>query len=583
MWNVIKQFMAAPVFSHDEDKTRSAALLNPLLIGLFVVDVIAALATVFVFAQKLGSGVAVLAVLAICVTAKVLMQRGRVRLAGLLFVVGVWLPVCAIFVLSDQRSMSVVAMVSTTVIAGLILGRQAAVIVAALSSLAPLAATVAAMLGSPLPNIFPSPQLAGWVMLTIGLTMVVLPLNMALRSLGDALLRAQAYAAELEEQRKNLESLVAERTAELTRRTGYLGATTAIAAQMAAAQEDIQNLLDRVVDVIGRQFGFYHVGLFLLDDAHEWALLQATSSEGGRRMLERKHRLRVAAIGGGTGTRPEGIVGDVAGRGQSRVVQDVGVDRVFFNNPDLPGTRSEAALPLSVRGQVIGVLDVQSLEPQAFSDEDVQVLQALADQVAVAINNAELFHQAQASVEGERRALGERARQAWQELLQARPDLAFVSDEQGIAYFNSWEPPMKQAVLSGQTVLGQDDGAARVLAIPIKVRDQVVGVVDGRKPDGAAWTVEEMSLLQALTDQLSTALEGAQLYDATQRRAAREQLTRQITDRMRATLAWDELMQVAVNEMANVLGASRAFVQWVSDDRSILLTGASDGEEGRPR
>jgi GAF domain-containing protein len=140
------------------------------------------------------------------------------------------------------------------------------------------------------------------------------------------------------------------------------------------------------MDLISKQFGFYHAGIFLLDERDEYAVLQAASSEGGRRMLERGHKLRVGEVG---------IVGHVASTGEPRVALDVGEDTAHFAHPDLPNTRSEMALPLKVQDRVIGVLDVQSTHEAAFSEDDVAVLQTMADQLATAIANARLFEQVQ--------------------------------------------------------------------------------------------------------------------------------------------------------------------------------------------
>ncbi len=553
MWNKIKQFLAAPVFADDEEKTRSASLLNPLLLSLFVVDALGALATPFVFAEKLGSSIAVAFIFVIAIVAKILMQQGHVRVAGLVFIIGTWLPISAIYQLSGQRSFSGAALVSLTVIAGLVLGRRAAVVVAVLSSLTSLLIYIAAELGYPLPDLFPTSQSANWVMFTIGLAMAVVPLNLALRSLNTALNRAQRYAAESEQQRARIETLAEERAQELNRRTGYLGAATAIAAEVVAVERDPQVLLQRVTEIVSQQFGFYHTGIFLLGDNKQWAVLQAASSEGGQRMLQRRHRLRVGA---------EGIVGAVAAHGQYRIAQDVGEDVVFFANPDLPETRSEVALPLRVRREIIGVLDVQSTAPSAFTAEDVNVLQALADQVSVAVNNARLLRQVEESLTAARRAYGQMAREMWLELLRARPDLAFASDESGVAPFTTWEPQMKTAAQTGQVVGEGDD-----LAIPIRVRDQVIGVIDGRKPDGAAWSEEEISLLQTLTEQLSTALEGAQLYEDTQRRAVREQLAREITAEMRRSLDVTTVLQTTLHQLRTSLGLSEAEV-WIEETSS---------------
>jgi len=175
--------------------------------------------------------------------------------------------------------------------------------------------------------------------------------------------------AQLEDLVGSLEQRVAERTHDLERRAVQMDAAAQVARE-AAAIRDVGQLLDATSRLISDRFGFYHAGIFLLDEVREYAVLRAASSIGGRRMLARRHKLKVGEVG---------IVGHAAGRGEPRIALDVGEDAVFFDNPDLPRTRSEMALPLKVRGQVIGVLDVQSTEEAAFSEDDVAILQTMAD------------------------------------------------------------------------------------------------------------------------------------------------------------------------------------------------------------
>jgi methyl-accepting chemotaxis protein len=190
-----------------------------------------------------------------------------------------------------------------------------------------------------------------------------------------------SMTAQLRELIGSLEQRVAERTHQLE--------AAAQVAREAVAIRDADRLLDQTTRLISERFGFYHVSIFLLDEAGEYAVLQAASSEGGQRMLASAHKLKVGR---------SGIVGYVAGTGKSRIALDVGEDTAFFGNPNLPETRSEMALPLKVQERVIGVLDVQSAEAAAFSDEDVAVVQVMADQLAVAIENAQLLRATQQTV-----------------------------------------------------------------------------------------------------------------------------------------------------------------------------------------
>jgi len=550
MWDNIRRLLAPPVFAGDEEKTRVAALLNAILWTFVAVCITAALFFIFLPNPELS-----LPLIAVFVLGNVgllwLMRRGYLFAASLLFLVGIWTLMAAVCVfLGGTQSSAYWGFVVVVIAAGLLLGGRGGTAFAALSVVAGLGIAL-----SQSANLFPSrlgvrSPLEQWLPLSLFVVVAAGLLNLASRGLSEALLRARRNAAELEKQRAGLELTVQERTRDLARRARYLEVTAAIAREATSELEE-GGLITSVVNSISRQFGFYQVGIFLLDSTREWAELKAASSEGGQRLMARGFRLRVGQ---------EGMVGYVAQHGEPRIALDTGKDAVFFDNPDLPQTRSEATLPLRARGQVIGVLDVQSTEPEAFTQEDATVLQTLADQVAMAIHNARLFRQVEESVEVERRAYGELAGQAWANLLRAQTGLGFVSNRQTVAPAGDvWTPDMQAALESGQTASGQDVAA---VAIPIKVRDRVIGVIDGRKRDGSGqWTQGEIALMQTLAEQSAVALESARLYQDTQRRAARERILREISDRMQGATDIEALMRITAEELNKALGSSRAYVR----------------------
>lgn len=143
-----------------------------------------------------------------------------------------------------------------------------------------------------------------------------------------------------------------------------------------------EELLNRVTQLISEQLGFYHVGIFIVDPDQHYATLKATNSEGGRALIARGHRLKVGE---------QGLVGYVTGTGEPRMVMDVADDATHFANPLLPLTRAEITLPMRHRGQIIGALDVQSVHPDAFTQDDFTALQIMADQLANALVNARLY------------------------------------------------------------------------------------------------------------------------------------------------------------------------------------------------
>jgi GAF domain-containing protein len=334
-------------------------------------------------------------------------------------------------------------------------------------------------------------------------------------------------------------------TADLARRSTQLE-TAAQVARDAAAIHDVEGLLEQTAGLISDRFGFYHTGVFLLDEEGQFAILRAASSDGGHRMLERGHQLAVGKVG---------LVGRAAASGETRIALDVGADAAFFDNPDLPDTRSEMALPLVVRGKTIGVLDVQSTQEAAFTRDDVAILQTMADQVALAIDNARLLAEAQAALEATRRAYGELSQQAWTELLSSRKEWGYRYTRKAVTPTKGdWHTEMLQAIQSGQSVHETGTGEP-TLAVPLKVRDQVVGALRFSKgAEGGDWLPDEISQLQTLAEQVSVALDSARLYQDIQRRAARERLTAQVTARMRQTLDLDAVLQTAVREISSALG-----------------------------
>jgi GAF domain-containing protein/HAMP domain-containing protein len=366
---------------------------------------------------------------------------------------------------------------------------------------------------------------------------------------------AQAFnsmTAQLRELIGSLEQRVADRTRNLRAAAEVARATTSVL--------NPDELLRQTVDLVRERFDLYYVGLFLLDEERRFAVLRAGTGEAGQKMLARGHRL---GVGG------DSMIGQCVAKAEARIALDVGEEAVRFDNPLLPETRSELALPLRSRGQVIGAMTVQSVEEAAFDEADIAVMQTMADQVAVAIDNARLFTESQAALEAERRAYGELSWQAWSELLRARTDWGYRYASQSVTLVvGDWRPEMRQAERTGQSVQnleraeGGDGMGGPTLALPIQVRGQVVGVLDFRKDEsGERWTDEEIALLETLTDQLSVALESARLYQETQRRAARERLTREITDKMRRASSVEDIVQSAVDELHKALGTSRTFVR----------------------
>jgi GAF domain-containing protein len=342
----------------------------------------------------------------------------------------------------------------------------------------------------------------------------------------------------------SLENRVKDRTSELERRSKLLKAVADVGKAVTSFR-DLSELLQQTTYLIHENFGYYHAGIFLLDERKEYAVLSASNSEGGRRMLDRKHQLRVGETG---------IVGYVTRNAKARIALDVGKDAVFFDNPDLPQTRSEMALPLVVGGQVLGALDVQSTESQAFSEEDISTLQILAEQIAITIQNANLYNETKKALDAAHMSYAEQSREAWSKILRNQPRVGFLATppETVQVHPEQIDPQLAKSFETGDVVYGSD---GLTISVPVKVRGQVIGAIRLKKSEIAeAWTQDETNLALVLSDQLSGALESARLYKESQQLAARESLISDMSARISAVSQTDAILRETVQELGQTIG-----------------------------
>ncbi|MBC8504159.1 MAG: GAF domain-containing protein [Anaerolineales bacterium] len=365
-------------------------------------------------------------------------------------------------------------------------------------------------------------------------------------------------AEQLSDLYRELEQRVIDRTQDLELRSKYLLASGQVA-QAASSILDRNELMQQAVELIREHFELYYVGLFTIDEIAEWAILQAGTGEAGMAMLARQHRLQ---IGGGS------MIGWSIENAQARISLVAGEDPVQLATEELPDTRSEAAIPMRARGRVIGALTVQSDQPNAFNDDSIVALQTMTDQVGVSLDNAQLFTEVQESLANTRRAYGEVSEELWQDLSKRRLDLSFRSSESGVQQIDQQDalPEALLALDKGEFVVGNVDGgqSKQTLAIPIKVRGNVIGVLDAHKPETEIWTEDEIELIGSLTEQLGIALDSAQLFEQTQQRAIREQMTAEITAQLRETLDIETVLKTATRELRKSLNLAEVEIKLAS-------------------
>lgn len=352
------------------------------------------------------------------------------------------------------------------------------------------------------------------------------------------------------------EQRVIERTAELEQSTlksekrAQELRTISEVARAVSAETKLETLLSEVTNLVSRTFGFYHVGVFLIDANTTSAVLRAANSPGGQRMLARGHALKVGQTG---------IVGYVTGTGDPRIALDVGADATFFNNPDLPETRSEMALPLRVRGNIIGALDVQSTERNAFSQEDIETLTVLADQIAIAIENARLLEETQRTLAEIQAVYGESISRAWERKTSRSPLGYYYSPSGGRQVRDPLDLENHfEEIQAGRTHITPSEDGTPLLAVPIRLRDTVIGVVNIRPGEAnRQWKADEIAIVEATVERLAFALENARLFEETSGRAAREHAVAEITSKIRATNDPQAMIRTAMQELQRVLGVTR--------------------------
>jgi GAF domain-containing protein len=553
----IKKLFAPPVFDGDAQKTAAARLLNTLLlILLFGTVALGASMSILGERRDITEQGLILILVVVILDLLLLTRRGRVGLSGTVLAGALWLSfTAAMFAFGGMNNPVLAGYFVVIMLAGILAGARTLLAFALLSALAVLGVSYAQQSGWIVPKLAGPTAVDDLPLLLILLSATAFMFHYAMTRLTRAYEGAREKAAEALSNNKELQAsreALAAQARESERWARYLEVMHVVA-QNAASAQDVQALLAGVTDVIHERFGFYHTSIYLLDGTGQWAVLQVAAGEDSEKMPAGDYRLR----------RGDGLVGRALEQALPQIARDASAD-ARLDTPGLPDTRSEAALPLRARDELIGILDVQSTRPEAFSEEVMTVLQMLADQVAMAISNNQLLQQVQASLAATGQAGDGQAHRAWRDLIKARSDLGFLSDAHGTRPAGElWEPQMEAVFQTERATTGAEAGTGPgTVTVPIRVRDQVIGVVDGRKPEGQGeWTTEEIELLTTLVEQLEVALESAQLYEETQRRAVHEQIVGQVTRRMRQTLDVESVLRIATEETRQALDLPEVLVR----------------------
>ncbi|MEA2008156.1 MAG: GAF domain-containing protein, partial [Chloroflexota bacterium] len=272
-----------------------------------------------------------------------------------------------------------------------------------------------------------------------------------------------------------------------------------------------------------------YAGIFVLDEEKRYAVLQAGSGEAGQNMLSEGYKLPA---------NESSMIGWAIVNQQARINLDTNKESIRFNNPNLPLTRSELAIPLTSQGRVWGAVTIQSSDPSAFDESDVSILQTVADNLASAINNAQLYQESQSNLEVISSLHRQYLRQAWETVSQNRADLKHI--------FVNEQPDLPE-------------GETSAIEVPLTLRGQQIGnlVLETNKPN---LTAEEKHILDALTTQAALALENARLLGVTQQRSQRDRIVSELAGKVQRATRVDEALKTTLQELGQTLGASEGMI-----------------------
>jgi GAF domain-containing protein len=547
--SVIK--LLSPIqYPGDEDKTRASQYVH--LITLVFMGAIMAFEIVSKATSRLIDfnffDMVMLVVFTLLLGIWILARYGYVRLAGTLLTSILWLAVNGSAAFGfGVRDASFLGNFIVLLAAGLLIGWKVAL---ALSGL-----TIATGFGLAFAEVNKLFQPVEYVtnpysaFQAIAVVMVVFAglIAFLIGSLESAIVRSQANARELESsnrdltnaqnQLKNNQAELIAANEQLKRRAERISAIAAIAKTITVVQ-DIEHLLAVVVESVSDRFKFRHVGVYLLEASGRSAILSASSSDEGRQSQVHGDRVKVGS---------ESLIGFVTERGEPRSGIPSGKDSPGFEHPQ---AKSLLGLPLKTREIVIGALDIQSDQVDAFSREDVSALQILADQVAIAIQNARSAERAQDALKKAEIASRQLIGKGWRQITGA-------TETKGYRYDGIKSEPLKE--------ITAPLNSRNSLSVPVRLRGQVIGNLKLNPADPARrFSEDEIAMVEATAERVALALESSRLLDDAQRRAQREAFLSELSSKLGASYQLDSILRDTVDELGQTLRRATVSFQLVN-------------------
>jgi GAF domain-containing protein len=370
--------------------------------------------------------------------------------------------------------------------------------------------------------------------------------------------------------------------------------TAAEIARDISSSLDLDELLKKAVDLIRARFNFYHASVFLKDVPGEFVIIREATGEAGAQLKRTGHKLAVGS---------KSVVGFVAGNGEPLIVNDITRDATYYANPLLPATRAEAAMPLKVSERIVGVLDVQSDHAYAFSEDNLRTLQILADQLAIAVINTELFAETQEHLAQHRllhhitttAASGTTLDEALQsavnglqvtlggdrvsillsdrekKTLEVRAAVGYASNVFDLRIpigsgITGWAAAHRRSlrinnVLQDTRYIEGSSNTRSEMAIPLLYRSELLGVLNVESEQVSAYAENDEELLGTLGGSLAAIIANARLLEQIRTQAERERILFEISDKIRRTTDMETILATTASEITRAVGANRAKIR----------------------
>lgn len=545
-------WLDAPTFRNNAEKTRTASVLNliallfiPISIGLMIlrfvltgfaiIDIAATLAT--------GFGGALIGVVLWW-----MLQRGWVSATTWGLVLALFgLVTVRVYTLGTIQAPIASLFLLVVALATLFLGQRTSLVISGVVMLTLLGLTLLEMQGVIRADLQPA-NISQWVTYAVAFVLLIYLLQITSQTIRVALAQAKSNAAASEQATRQLQNVLSSMEARLAESRRDLQLASDVVRAISTELEP-QVLMERVVNVLRETFDLYYVGLFLVNAEQNSAELRAGTGEAGYRMLAARHRLPIASTS---------MIGAAISSREAQVTGDVRRQRVFYANPYLPFTRSEAALPLVSRGRAIGALTIQSMQPNEFDEDMLRTLSIMAELIAVALDNALIFERSQRLLADLETTQRQQVAETWTQYLKGSQSI-FQSSED--------IPGLAQVMAQQTTHLFDADGVQQ-MTVPLRLRGEMIGALN-LEGQATSWTDDEVALVNTIADQAAQALENLRLIDDSRRSALRAQLINNINDKVLRSPDIETIVETALVELARALDVPQISLQ-IGTERDLL-------------